>query len=408
MSKLQAFGQYTISRRPAQLCAGSRVIKLTGKQFEVLSLLVKARGKVVTKKVFHEEVWGGKFVEEGNLSQTIFLLRRTLGKPPIGLQYIETIAGEGYRIPPVLFQDNFQPNAVKNATTPLDFSTEALLHEAEHLRLLIDSIEDYAIYMLDPAGRILTWNRGAKRNKGYSREEVLGQHYSMLFVPEDIDARVPDRALATAAKTGQCSGEGWRIRKNGERFWASYLITAIRNSNRKLLGYAKVVRDLSERKRQEDSLLRMDASLRRERNRLHAAAESSLDALYICEAVRNQDNEIEDFAFTYLNSNVEKMVSLPREVMLGGNMCELLPANRTSGLFDAYKRVVITGEPYVAEVAVQAENVRSEWIRLQAVRLDDGVAITVSDISDRKRAELRLQQLLSEAQIKPGKGELEP
>jgi PAS domain S-box-containing protein len=174
--------------------------------------------------------------------------------------------------------------------------------------------------MLDCAGRVLTWNRGAEHNKGYSSAEVLGQHYSLFFVPEDIEAGIPDRELASAAVKGRCSGEGWRLRKNGERFWASFLITTVRSQSGKLLGYAKVIRDLTERKRQEDALRRMEAVLRRERDRLRAAAESSMDALLICEAVRGTDGDIEDFVFTYLNSNVEKMVSIPREVLIHGKM----------------------------------------------------------------------------------------
>jgi PAS domain-containing protein len=121
-------------------------------------------------------------------------------------------------------------------------------------------------------------------------------------------------------------------------------------------------------------MLCMEALLRRERDRLSAAAESSMDAFYICEAVRTPEGEMEDFIFTYLNTNVEKMVSIPRDVLLRGKMCELLPINRTLGLSEEYKRVVLTGKPYVAEFPIQAENVTSEWIRAQAVRLEDGVA----------------------------------
>ena len=96
------------------------------------------------------------------------------------------------------------------------------------------------------------------------------------------------------------------------------MITTVRAQGGKLLGYAKVIRDLTERKRQEDALRRMEAVLRRERDRLRAAAESSMDALFICEAVRGTDGGIEDFVFTYLNSNVERMVSIPLEVLDSG------------------------------------------------------------------------------------------
>lgn len=225
----------------------------------------------------------------------------------------------------------------------------------------------------------------------YTAEEVLGQHYSLFFAPEDIKAHVPDRLLAKALKHGRYSGEGWRIRKNGERFWVSYVFSTMRSPTGKLLGFATVVRDLTERKQHEDAMLRMEALLRRERDRLRAAAESSMDALFICEAVRTPEGEVEDFTFTYLNANVEKMVSIPRDVLLRGKMCELLPINRALGLFEEYKRVVLTGKPYVAEFPIQAENVTIEWVRVQAVRLEDGVAITASDITERRKTARGLQ-----------------
>jgi PAS domain-containing protein len=171
----------------------------------------------------------------------------------------------------------------------------------------------------------------------------------------------------------------------------------MRSPQGELLGFVKITRDLTDRKKQEDALLAMDAALREERDRLQAerdrflaAAESSLDSLYICEAVRNKDGEIEDFLFTYLNSNVEKMVSVPRSKMLGCKMCEVLPVNRSSGLFERYKDVVLTGKPLVLEFAIEDRDVKSAWMRVQAVKLRDGIAITASDITERKSNEARI------------------
>jgi PAS domain S-box-containing protein len=386
MNAMLKLGPFTISWRPPQVREGSRSLPLTPKQFKVLTLLVKARGKTVAKEAFFAQVWNGGYVEDGNLSQTIFLLRRALGRLPDGRTPIETVPGKGYRLTAGLLEIREGKSTWKlpNGSSDVD---AAALGKGDQFRLLVDSIEDYAIYMLDCGGRVRTWNRGAEHIKGYTLDEVLGQHYSLFFVPEEIAARMPERELATAATRGRFSGEGWRLRRNGERFWASVVLTAIRGENGKLLGFAKVVRDLSDRKRYEDALLRIEAVLRRERDRLHAAAESSMDALFICEAVRGNNGDIEDFIFTYLNSNVEKMVSIPRDILLNGKMCELLPVNRTLGLFEAYKNVVVTGEPFIAEVRVHAKDVTSEWVKLRAVRLEDGIAVTVSDITDRKRAE---------------------
>jgi PAS domain S-box-containing protein len=387
VAEIESFGNYVLCGDPLRLMEGRRIVTFSTRQLRIVAILVRAHGKLVTKKFLLDTIWKDSFVGEGSLSQTVFLIRKTLGKLPDGGEYIETVPRQGYRLAPLALKKK----SVNETTT--QFATGSRIQDGDQFRLLVEAIQDYAIYMLDCGGRVITWNLGAEKSKGFTSREVVGQHFSMFFVGEDIEAHVPEKELATATRIGHCVGEGWRIRKNGERFWASFEVTAMRSPHGKLLGFAKVVRDLSERKRQEDQLRRMECVIRRERDRFLAAADSSMDAIYICECVRDQNGEIEDFVFSYLNSNVEKMVSISREVLLGGKMCELLPVNRTHGLFDAYKRVVETGVAYVAEFPIQDENVMSEWIRVQAVRLEDGVAITAADITERKRAEQRFLYL---------------
>ena len=256
----------------------------------------------------------------------------------------------------------------------------------ERFRQLVDSIEVDGIYMLDHTGHVLTWNRGAELNKGYTQQEILGKHFKIFYVPEDVEAGLPDRDLAEALQLGRFAREGWRMRKNGERFWASSFLTTIRGASGTVTGLAQVIRDLTGRKRQEDALRTMEATLREERDRLHAVVESSLDAFFICQALRGPSGEIEDFVFTYLNSNVEKLVPMPRSAMLGGMMCELMPQNRSGGFFERYKQVVSTGAPFVSEYPLQG-GVEGSWLRVQAVKFRDGIAITASDISERKRYE---------------------
>jgi len=380
---MEEFGQYTLTSQPPEVREGDRLVRLSPRQFAVLALLVKARGKMVSKQTFFEKVWHANFVEDGNLSQSIFLIRRALGKLPDGSEFIETIPGQGYRLNPFALRARNGASPGSFPSSELDPISAARFSEESHLRLLVDAIEDYAIYMMDCAGRVLTWNRGAEIRKGFTRREVVGRHYSMFFVPEDIEARIPDREISTASLSGRCSGEGWRLRKNGERFWATFVLTAVRNDAGKLLGFAKVVRDVSERKRQEDGLRRMEATLRRERDTLRAVAEISSDALCISEAVRSRDGEIEDFIFTYLNERVETMISIPRDVLLRGKMSEMLPLSRTLGVFDALKQVVLTGKPFVAEISIPEgePTVLARRIRVSAVRLEDGVAIAASDLS---------------------------
>jgi|SRR5579862_785359 len=118
--------------------------------------------------------------------------------------------------------------------------------DAGRVQLLVDSVIDYAIYMLDLEGKIESWNAGAARLKGYSINEILGQHFSRFYTPEDRSAGVPELALKTARNTGRFHAEGWRVRKDGTRFWASVVIDAIRDDAGELIGYAKVTRDMSE------------------------------------------------------------------------------------------------------------------------------------------------------------------
>jgi PAS domain S-box-containing protein len=131
----------------------------------------------------------------------------------------------------------------------------AALGESERrFRLLVEGVVDYAIFMLDPEGRITNWNAGAQRIKGYAAREIIGQHFSRFYTEEDRAEGVPQRALATAARTGKFEAEGWRVRKDGTRFWANVLIDAIRDDAGELIGFAKVTRDMTERRAVEERL----------------------------------------------------------------------------------------------------------------------------------------------------------
>jgi PAS domain S-box-containing protein len=125
---------------------------------------------------------------------------------------------------------------------------EAEAAELGRYRLLVNAVTDYAIYMLDPNGRITSWNSGARRLKGYEEAEILGQHFSLFYTDEDRAARLPTLVLAVAAKDGRFEGEGWRVRKDGSRFWANVILDPIRNPAGELVGYAKITRDLTERR----------------------------------------------------------------------------------------------------------------------------------------------------------------
>lgn len=131
---------------------------------------------------------------------------------------------------------------------------EALRRSEERFRLLIQSVTDYAIYMLDTEGRVSSWNPGAERFKGYSASEIMGQHFSRFYTEEDKQAGIPRIALETARRTGRFEAEGWRVRNDGSRFWASVIIDPIRAEDGELIGYAKVTRDLTEKRETEERL----------------------------------------------------------------------------------------------------------------------------------------------------------
>ncbi|MBS2011346.1 MAG: PAS domain S-box protein [Deltaproteobacteria bacterium] len=140
----------------------------------------------------------------------------------------------------------------------LDETRELLRVSEEHFRLLVESVRDYAIFLLDPRGRVASWNGGAERIKGYGASDIIGHHFSEFYPPEDIAAGKCEMELDVASRVGRFEDEGWRKRKDGTYFWANVVITALRDEKTgALVGFAKVTRDLTERRRAEDERIRL-------------------------------------------------------------------------------------------------------------------------------------------------------
>lgn len=137
---------------------------------------------------------------------------------------------------------------------PKTHSSERTRRDAERFQFFVDGITDYAIYMLSPEGTVSSWNAGAQRFKYYRADEIIGQHFSRVYTDEDKARNVPAHALETARTTGKFEDEGWRVRKDGTRFWASVVIDAIRDESAELVGFAKVTRDITERRESEAAL----------------------------------------------------------------------------------------------------------------------------------------------------------
>lgn len=129
--------------------------------------------------------------------------------------------------------------------------------------MLIEGVREYAIFQLDPQGHIVSWNAGAERMKGYSADEILGRHFSVFYDLDDVQDGRPEHNLAVAAEIGECKDEGWRVRKDGSRFWASVLITALRDSDGRLRGFLKITRDMTERRTREEILKEAKEQLER-------------------------------------------------------------------------------------------------------------------------------------------------
>jgi PAS domain S-box-containing protein len=143
----------------------------------------------------------------------------------------------------------------------------------ETFRLLIEAVQDYAIFLLDREGYVLTWNRGAERAKGYTASEIIGRHFSTFYTPEERDAGRPAWLLSTAAEVGRVEDEGWRVRKDGSHFWADVILTALRTESGTLYGFAKITRDLTERRAAEEQHRTLVAE-----QHARAAAEDALKA----------------------------------------------------------------------------------------------------------------------------------
>src|SRR5204862_2468322 len=154
------------------------------------------------------------------------------------------------RVSPILTEDGSPRNIclLVREITDHKLAEVALKESEERFRLLLEGVKDYAVLMLSPEGHVLSWNLGAERIIGYKREEIVGKHFSIFYPPEEVQSGAPDCALETAIEEGRCEDEGWRIRKDGTRYWANVVITALRDEAGNLQGLSKVTRDITERK----------------------------------------------------------------------------------------------------------------------------------------------------------------
>lgn len=232
-----------------------------------------------------------------------------------------------------------------------------------------------------PGAPLIYVNPAFERMTGYAGEDVVGLSCNFLQGTDKDQPGVHQiRSAIREAREERVTLRNYR--KDGTQFWNELYLSPIFDASGVLSHFVGVQNDVT-------AEIEAKLQLSEERDRLHAASECSMDCLYICEAIRNEGGELVDFIFNFVNSNGAEAVSLPTSELMGARMSEVLPANRELGLFDLYKHVVLTGKPLVHELAKVDQVGCSSWMRVQAVKLRDGVVITLSDITLRKREEER-------------------
>ncbi len=170
---------------------------------------------------------------------------------------------------------------------------EALRESEQRFRLLVEGVRDYAIYMLDPTGRVTTWNAGAERIKGYRTREIIGQPFTRFYPREDVDAGKPQRDLELATRAGRVEEEAWRVRKDGTRFWALVLISAVRNHAGELVGFAKITRDLTERRKATERALEDARRVATEEAARQSAEIREHELRHLADELRTRTRELE-------------------------------------------------------------------------------------------------------------------
>jgi PAS domain S-box-containing protein len=266
---------------------------------------------------------------------------------------------------------------------------EDLRQSEERFRLLVEGVRDYAIFMLDPEGRVATWNEGAQRTMGYEAAEITGEHLSVFYTEEDVERGNPESELRIAATEGRYEKESLQVCKDGSRFWAHVATTALRDEEGDLRGFSKVVRDITERKRAEEAL---DASETRYRTLVE-----QMPAITYIEAV---DREKRKTDLLYVSPQIADMFGYsPQEWMADPQLFEKLlhPDDRERVLAED-ARTDETGEPFSAEYRQFTRDGRVIWVSDEAVLVEDeeGQPLfwqgVMHDVTDQKRAEGALRQ----------------
>jgi PAS domain S-box-containing protein len=266
---------------------------------------------------------------------------------------------------------------------------EEALHDSEdRFRMVVEGVEDYAVFMLDLRGRIISWNTGAERITGWSTKEILGKDFSMFFTEGEVNGGLPSKQLATAAAQGKFHDEAERLRKDGSRFWANEVITARRDEQGQLMGYTKVTRDISER-------VRATRDMAESRSRLEGIVESAMDAIITVDA---------DHRIVLFNAAAVTMFRRPAAEALGQPLDQFIPqrfrhahgghidsfaetgvTSRTMGKLGTLSGLKSNGEEFDIEASISQTDVNGRRL----------FTVILRDITARKHAEQHQSLLLA-------------
>ncbi len=249
----------------------------------------------------------------------------------------------------------------------------------------VRAVKDYAIFMLDPDGSVASWNQGAKRIKGYSEDEIVGEHFSTFYTEDDIENDVPETNLETAAEEGRIEDEGWRIKKDGSRFWANVVITAIRDADGTLQGFTKVTRDMTERREYEQQLEEQAEWLERQRDEL----EQELDDIFerIDDAFYALDDE---FRYEYVNEQAEEYLGEQEGNLIGQKPWEVLDVDESDPIFERFEEAFATQGPIRFE---RYSEPLGMWAMVRIYPSESGLSVYFEDITQRKERERELERV---------------
>jgi PAS domain S-box-containing protein len=260
----------------------------------------------------------------------------------------------------------------------------------EHLRLfqiLVDGVQDYGIFMLDPEGYVITWNDGAARVKGYSAHEIVGRHFSRFYTSDDVSAGHPEQALRTARAEGKFEDEGWRVRRDGSRFWANALITVLLDKNGNLRGFSNLTRDITERKQTRERLQDSERSLR-------LLADSMPQIVWTA----RPDGQVD-----YFNQRWYEFTGSPKDVVGDRSWEQTLHPDDVEPSRDCWYSAMQSGDAYEIQSRLwdrHREHYRWHLARALPLRDDRGAIVkwvgTATDIDEHKRLSEELEHRVGE------------